>query len=185
MATQSPSLSLLIMPFSQPWWWARSAAPLMAAMSAYARTSLLSGPGGTLHTRGQPSISVNASCLSEFSWMNNGKGQSPCVVAAWEEEPCASSTWNIVALPPGFQYDPPNSTEANPCSCSWATYNLFAACTVCQSSTDFVSWGDWQYNCGEFVSDTTYFPSDKNFTLPSETSIPFWAGTNHVERCHF
>jgi len=25
--------------------------------------------------------------------------------------------WNVVALPPGFQYDPPNSTEAN--ACSW------------------------------------------------------------------
>jgi len=111
--------------------------------------------------------------------MNNGKGQSPCVVAAWEQEACASTPWTIIALTAyDNRYVPPNTTTANACTCSWASYNLIAACTVCQNSDDFLPWGEWQMSCGTYVSNTTYFPSDKDITLPSETAIPYWAGTD-------
>jgi len=159
--------------------WLRSGTLLMVAISTYVRASLVSNHASSLLTRSQPSVIVNATCFSEYSWMNNGKGQSPCVVAAWEQEPCASTPWTINALTSyDSRYLPPNTTTATACTCSWAAYNLLSACTVCQNSDDFLPWGEWHKSCGSYVSNTTYFPSDQDITLPSETAIPYWAGTN-------
>lgn len=156
--------------------WLRSAVLLIVLA-----TSGIYDTGNLLLSRGQASVNVTAECLSQFSWMNNGMNQSPCVVAAWEQEACGSNTWNIPALGSKLKYDPPNATTKNPCTCSWATYNLISACTVCQNSDNFVSWGTWLDNCdASYVSNTTYFPYDKDDRLPNETAIPFWAATNPI-----
>lgn len=64
------------------------------------------------------------------------------------------------------------------CTCSWASYNLFSACMFCASSSpSLVSWDEWTANCpANLTSTTTYFPS--GVTLPSNTSIPCYAGYN-------
>jgi hypothetical protein len=115
---------------------ARSSATLIVALSTvYVQASLFPDAGRTLIARGQPSVMIDANCSSAFSWMDNGKGQSPCTVAGWEQEACASTSesgtfshykdrtehdiylaWLIPALGPGNQYDAPNATTANPCT---------------------------------------------------------------------
>jgi len=89
-------------------------------------------------------------------------------------------------------------------STRYATYVTQCILRSPFSTFGFISWGTWQYSCGTFISDTTwvlivnytkpvltlvsptnsYFPSDKNFTLPSQTAIPFWAATNRIS-LHF
>lgn len=66
------------------------------------------------------------------------------------------------------------------CTCSWASYNLFSACMLCASSSPtLVSWDEWTANCPtNLTSTTTYFPSNAGVTLPSNTSIPCYAGSN-------
>lgn len=64
---------------------------VIAAITAHVRAMALSvGSVNNLVARG--SVQVQAVCESDYSWMENTKGQSPCVVAAWVEEACASSS---------------------------------------------------------------------------------------------
>lgn len=47
------------------------------------------------------------------------------------------------------------------------------------SSPTLVSWDEWTANCPtNITSTTTYFPSNAGVTLPSNTSIPCYAGSN-------
>ncbi|OJA13165.1 hypothetical protein AZE42_06218 [Rhizopogon vesiculosus] len=61
---------------------------------------------------------------------------------------------------------------------SWAGYNLLSACMLCASSSpSLVSWSEWTANCpANLTSTSTYFPSYAGVTLPSNTSIPCYAG---------
>lgn len=73
----------------------------------------------------------------------------------------------------------PAGSNVTPCTCCWASYNLFSACISCSpNSPSFVSWNTWTENCGNMTSTTTYFPWDSGFRIPSNTTIPYYASTN-------
>jgi len=123
-------------------------------------------------------ITSNAVCNSTFLWMFNSLNQSPCVVAGYLMATCGNGNYTVGALPNGDRYDQPGNGKNLPlttCSCSWAVYNLFSACTICQAGEP-MSWDTYDQDCTGFLSDTTFFPA--NETFPSTTSIPFWAGIN-------
>ncbi|KAG5220610.1 hypothetical protein IMY05_C4556000300 [Salix suchowensis] len=85
---------------------------------------------------------TDAVCDTSYVWASNSKQQTPCIVAAYVNGACgtipASSAYKFLAykvtkLIDGNRYNAPNATNANPCSCSWASYNLLSACTACQT----------------------------------------------------
>ncbi|KAF7971440.1 hypothetical protein HWV62_21212 [Athelia sp. TMB] len=105
-------------------------------------------------------VNATAFCDSSFSWMTNGKGQSPCTVAAWVQAACSDSgQWNVPPISGSQMYPAPSPSGTLPAN----------ACTC---------WGTWQMNCAQLISGTTYFPSEKGITFPSETAIPYWAAQN-------
>lgn len=69
---------------------------LILAISTPARASLIPRTNGDLISRATQPV-VNANCGSQFSWMNNAKAQSPCVVAAWVEESCSSTSMFVLS----------------------------------------------------------------------------------------
>ncbi|KAJ7636365.1 hypothetical protein FB45DRAFT_906459 [Roridomyces roridus] len=119
---------------------------------------------------------TQALCGADFNWMTNSQNLSPCYLSAAVWGSCFTGNWNVPALTSGQQYDNPNATTANVCSCSWAAYNLLSACTACQGITGSVqNWAAYMGDCGGFLTDA-YFPA--NVTLPSGTAIPYWATIN-------
>ncbi|KAF7971439.1 hypothetical protein HWV62_21210 [Athelia sp. TMB] len=106
-------------------------------------------------------VNVTAVCDPSFSWMNNGKGQSPCVVAAWVQAACSNGgQWNVPPISGALQYPPPSTSGdflANACTC------------VLRQDV--------------YLTIPRYFPSDKGFTLPNETAIPYWAAQNQLTHC--
>ncbi|GLB36752.1 hypothetical protein LshimejAT787_0310390 [Lyophyllum shimeji] len=124
----------------------------------------------------------SAVCTSDFSWTDNAKGVSPCSLAAVVLGTCAGNSWNVQPLPDGkTHYTAPNvsSNTVNPCSCSWAAYNLISACTLCQGfEQSIMPWPAWIEECGDKVS-TEYFPH--RYTLPVDTAIPAYAGNNPAQ----
>jgi hypothetical protein len=133
---------------------------------------------GSVLERREENATTSVVCGSQYSWMNNKDGESPCLVAAILSGACATGTWNIPALGPDQQYSVPNATlgTLNYCSCSWAVYNLLAGCTACQGSASIENWSPYSQPCGSFETDT-YFPTDK-VIVPNDTFLPYWAATN-------
>ncbi|KIY62894.1 hypothetical protein CYLTODRAFT_494333, partial [Cylindrobasidium torrendii FP15055 ss-10] len=123
---------------------------------------------------------TNVQCKSEYGWMNNEAGQSPCLVWAHVMTSCGTADFDVLAVSPNSHYDPPGKGKNEPsaCSCSWAGYNLMGACTVCQGVGGGIdAWGPWKKECSKSdLSDTTYFPYDKDYTV--DVKIPYWAGAN-------
>uniref|UniRef100_A0A8H7Y976 Mid2 domain-containing protein n=1 Tax=Psilocybe cubensis TaxID=181762 RepID=A0A8H7Y976_PSICU len=159
-----------------------------------ASTTFAHGESSLQRRAGQTS----AVCTSDFSWMNNEHSASPCQVVAQLNAICNGGNWVIPAINATTHYDnpsnDPNNDTASFCTCSWASYNLISACTVCQNA-DFqfkisldrlfliVLWET--FNDVRFQSPVRnllfglrgsdrYFPS--NITLPTDLTIPFWAG---------
>ncbi|KAK0475140.1 hypothetical protein IW261DRAFT_1647171 [Armillaria novae-zelandiae] len=124
-------------------------------------------------------LQTNATCTADFTWADNAEELSPCYVLAYVMTPClGTNTYNVLPLSNGTHYDRPgnNVVSVTPCSCSWAAYNLFSACTMCQSTSYSIwSWAAYKANCGNDSSTTTFFPYDENYTLPTTASIPYWA----------
>ncbi|OAX34854.1 hypothetical protein K503DRAFT_774100 [Rhizopogon vinicolor AM-OR11-026] len=81
-------------------------------------------------------ISSSASCTTDnvYEWMNDAQGYSPCLTVAYVEAPCAGNSYIQPSLMVNYSYSLPNSTTANECYCSWSSYNLMMACTLCQGS---------------------------------------------------
>ncbi|KAG2364336.1 hypothetical protein BDR07DRAFT_1401840 [Suillus spraguei] len=117
---------------------------------------------------------VSISCPS---WTENAKNQTPCEAAQEVAKGC-SYTCATIYPPTSEQAFIPGGLNVTACTCSWASYNLFSACMFCASSSpSLVSWDEWTANCpANLSSTTTYFPSSA--TLPSNTSIPCYAGYN-------
>ncbi|KAH8822134.1 hypothetical protein DL96DRAFT_1620297 [Flagelloscypha sp. PMI_526] len=123
------------------------------------------------------SVQTDAVCQSAFTWMDNSHSFSPCYVAAQVMATCGTGDWTIHALPQGKQYEAPNSTTANLCSCSWAAYNLLSACTACQGlDASILTWAGYSAPACSGKTANEYFPS--NITLSSDTSIPYWAAVD-------
>lgn len=113
---------------------------------------------------------TDAVCLSQFNWMDNSKGQSPCFVAAYLESVCNNGQYTVPALLPDESYVGPDADQATPCDCSAVTYSLIAACAICQNSSNtYIAWSLWSFNCT--TAYTTGFPQN----IPSGTAVPNWA----------
>ncbi|KAI0777159.1 hypothetical protein BC629DRAFT_635973 [Irpex lacteus] len=125
------------------------------------------------HTSAQ---TTTATCGSQYSWMNNDKGQSPCLVAAYLNGQCLSVPAASSVLPleqiPGVTdyYAPPSTGLLSPtdCNCNTVLYSLLAACGACQGQ-GFTTWKLWEANCPTVF--VTKFPDD----IPSAVSVPQWA----------
>ncbi|KIJ14834.1 hypothetical protein PAXINDRAFT_180864 [Paxillus involutus ATCC 200175] len=114
-----------------------------------------------------------ATNCSSWSWIQNQEGLSPCQTAQLVGQVCNSQ---YTVSTSNFQETQfiPNTTTANACTCSWASYNLVSACTVCLVQEQLASWKTWTTSCGSYVSTTTYLPS----VLPASEGIPYFAGTD-------
>ncbi|KAG2101810.1 uncharacterized protein F5147DRAFT_295966 [Suillus discolor] len=124
-------------------------------------------------------IGSSATCMSEYSWMDNSQGYSPCTTVAYVEAPCYENNYDQPILLNDTFYNLPNSSNANACYCSWSSYNLMMACTLCQGvSTSSVSeWPAWAAGCPTNQNWTQeYYPS--GYVLTGDVSIPYWATTN-------
>ncbi|SJL03202.1 uncharacterized protein ARMOST_06549 [Armillaria ostoyae] len=136
---------------------------------------LLVSSSAALVPRGPQS---NATCTPDFNWADNAAELSPCYVLAYVMSSCLTDTYNVFPLSNDTHYDRPGdgAISATPCSCSWAAYNLFGACTACQTGSHATwGWAAYKANCGDNLTTTTFFPYDKDYTLPTAASIPYWA----------
>jgi hypothetical protein len=111
----------------------------------------------------------DVTCLPVFSWMNNARGQNPCLVAAYLQGACTGGGFSVNQLPVGTYYGGPNLDEVNGCQCSTVTYSMVSACGVCQNRS-IEAWSMWNTNCTVNTSIDIY-PE----TIPSGTSVPAWA----------
>jgi len=112
--------------------------------------------------------STAATCLTAFSWMDNSRGQNPCLVAAYAQGACTGGQFTVDPLAPDHHYTGPYVSEANSCQCSTVVYSLISACAVCQNRT-IETWSAWDTNCTQLY--LLQFPEQ----IPSGTSIPAWA----------
>ncbi|KIM66885.1 hypothetical protein SCLCIDRAFT_1147853, partial [Scleroderma citrinum Foug A] len=87
---------------------------------------------------------------------DNSKGQNPCLVAAYVCSMCSNSLATVDPLQPNHYFPGPTIDGANPCTCSSITYNLFAACTLCQNNTYLGTWGYWSTNCSTAYPGVPY-----------------------------
>ncbi|KAG0703451.1 hypothetical protein DFH29DRAFT_998450 [Suillus ampliporus] len=112
------------------------------------------------------------------SWSMNNEGQSPCEVVLEVDNSCGY-TYGAISSSSSEESSIPAGSNVTPCTCCWASYNLFSACMFCSSnSPSLVSWNTWTENCGNKTSTTTYFPWDSGFRIPSNTTIPYFASIN-------
>ncbi|KAH0838822.1 hypothetical protein J3R83DRAFT_7226, partial [Lanmaoa asiatica] len=129
----------------------------------------------------------NATCQSDYGWMNSTEQRSPCLTVAYVIAACVGDSWTQPALPSGYSYNSPSGTTATPCYCSWSCYNLMMACTLCQSptftsdtTTTYVNiltivctaWPSFSQNCPSNYKDQV-FP--QGYVLADNASIPYWA----------
>ncbi|OAX33199.1 hypothetical protein K503DRAFT_541162 [Rhizopogon vinicolor AM-OR11-026] len=127
-------------------------------------------------------ISSDATCTTDNShaWMDDAQGNSPCLTVAYVEAACIGNSYIQPALNVGYAYSLPNSTTESPCYCSWSSYNLMMACTLCQApnfNSSLWTWPVWSSGCTANSSWTAeYFPS--GYVLSEGMSIPSWAAFN-------
>ncbi|TDL21522.1 hypothetical protein BD410DRAFT_294557 [Rickenella mellea] len=117
---------------------------------------------------GAQAQTTNATCLSTFDFLNNSKGQSPCLVAAYVAGACNGGQYDVSALDVGEHYIGPSTSLVNNCQCSSIFYSLMSACGVCQNRT-IITWTSWHANCKNIY--LTVYPEN----IPSGTAIPAWA----------
>ncbi|CAL1708162.1 unnamed protein product [Somion occarium] len=115
---------------------------------------------------------TNATCLSQFGWMTNSRGQSPCVVEAYVEGAChPDGEWTTPALQnTSFGYLGPTVQTANPCSCSSVAFSLLSACAYCQGGK-LNTWTSYTTNCDPTEISNGGYHHD----ISSGTAIPAWA----------
>ncbi|OCH92213.1 hypothetical protein OBBRIDRAFT_791448 [Obba rivulosa] len=116
--------------------------------------------------------STNATCMSEFSWLDNSLGQSSCLVAAYAMGACGSGdTWNVPALNQiEGRYTGPTGSQANACTCNSVSYSLMSACNFCQNFQTLV-WMTWTKNCSASDAANGAYPH----AIPSGVAFPAWA----------
>ncbi|KAG1741801.1 uncharacterized protein EDB91DRAFT_315538 [Suillus paluster] len=126
-------------------------------------------------------VTSAATCVDGYLWMNDAQGYSPCLTVAYVGGACIGNVYNQLPLTVGNSYTLPNSSNADACYCSWSSYNLLMACTLCQGpnfTNSVWTWARWASGCTTNSSWTQeYFPSG-GYELAGNASIPYWATTN-------
>ncbi|PIL23296.1 hypothetical protein GSI_14606 [Ganoderma sinense ZZ0214-1] len=126
---------------------------------------------------------TNATCSTEYDWMTNSLGQSPCVVTshlfASCGDGCAVSIDNCTipaALSPGANYTNPDNTgfgfdlEYGVCTCTTVWYSTLSACAACQGRGLAIDpWIVYSAQC-----DPLYIQKFPN-PIPNGTAVPGWA----------
>jgi len=125
--------------------------------------------------RVQAQIVSNITCPAVYAWMDNAKGQSPCLVSGYLSGVCNGGQWNVSPIGPSVPYDVPTGNWANVCRCNTILFDLISACAICQGAPTG-TWSDWIQNCSPNVTNLNEFPLE----VPSETSIPDWAYWNPI-----
>ncbi|KIK46142.1 hypothetical protein CY34DRAFT_458943 [Suillus luteus UH-Slu-Lm8-n1] len=155
---------------------------MVTSLGFYLAVSVISSVSTTMAVHSQPisrTVSSPALCLDGYSWMNDSKGYSPCLTVAYVEGACSGNNYVQPILNSGYSYSLPNSSTANACYCSWSSYNLMMACTLCQGTNNSAvwEWPQWSSGCTTNLSWTQeYFPS--GLVLAGDASIPYWATTD-------
>ncbi|KAI0807109.1 hypothetical protein C8Q74DRAFT_35389 [Fomes fomentarius] len=119
--------------------------------------------------------STSATCLAEFDWMKNSKGQTPCLISAWLNVPCQPQGLNIIGpLQDGTYYTGPREgSDLLQCQCNTVLYSTTAACAWCQGHTDNLgisNWTQFSVNC-----QSTMIGSYPQSLILLDTAIPAWA----------
>ncbi|KAF9449323.1 hypothetical protein P691DRAFT_812700 [Macrolepiota fuliginosa MF-IS2] len=113
----------------------------------------------------------------DWLWMDNRQQKSPCLTAAYLQGTCIGKDFSLAPLASNQKYDPPSVALANPCYCSWAVYNLYSACALCQGAQNGISsWASWNNSCAGNSSSTVPYPP--NFPIADNTTFPNWAAVN-------
>ncbi|KAF8437957.1 hypothetical protein L210DRAFT_3545064 [Boletus edulis BED1] len=111
--------------------------------------------------------SSDATCLPPYGWMDNSKGQSPCLVAAYLMSVCDGSGFVVQSIPPTDYYSGTYASGQRACACSTVTYSAFSACAICQNAME-INWSQWSVNCSSTYLGS-YAPS-----ISSGTAVPQW-----------
>lgn len=110
---------------------------------------------------------TDVTCTS-LQWTFNSLGQSPCLIAAYLEQPCLSSgEANVPTIAPDQPYSP--SSTPTSCDCSTVTYSLLSACASCQGGP-VGNWSTFSQKCSQQASDRQY-----PLSIPPNTAVPAWA----------
>ncbi|KAF7338141.1 hypothetical protein MVEN_02038900 [Mycena venus] len=113
---------------------------------------------------------TNATCDVAHNWAFNSQKQSPCEVASALLAVCTGS-YEVVALPVNFHYNPPSMQDANPCQCNTVVYSLLSECGLCQDRT-ITMWSLWETNCASVSVGSFPMP------IPAGLHVPGWAYLN-------
>ncbi|KAI6118853.1 hypothetical protein EV401DRAFT_1965650 [Pisolithus croceorrhizus] len=97
---------------------------------------------------------TTVACPSQYNWMENSKGQNPCLVAAYVQGVCSGGLLMRCNLTPTTLV--PTPTRQMPCECNTVTYSLIIT---------YIAWSSWSYNCS----------TDTQRTFPPGTAVPHWA----------
>ncbi|KAH7929700.1 hypothetical protein BV22DRAFT_1002169 [Leucogyrophana mollusca] len=122
---------------------------------------------------------TNVTCLPKYNWMDNSRGQNPCLVAAYLQGTCNGGDFSVNSIPPDSEYVGPTVKLANPCQCSTITYSMISACSLCQNNTNEI-WSTWSFNCSTIYTNCS-FPYD----IPTGTAVPKWAYLNVLPSDYF
>ncbi|KAI0723520.1 hypothetical protein C8Q76DRAFT_398599 [Earliella scabrosa] len=116
---------------------------------------------------------TDAECTSEFAWMSNSRGQSPCLVVAYLYVPCDGPTDAFtprLTSSDSYYLGPRSQTE---CGCNTVMYSMLEACARCQYPLDVslnqITWSQYAENCTS--TSISSYPNP----IPSGTAIPAWA----------
>ncbi|KIL68696.1 hypothetical protein M378DRAFT_8165 [Amanita muscaria Koide BX008] len=110
-----------------------------------------------------------ANCTdTQYNWMFNSVGLSPCHVAEQLVEPCSPQGIIIPSLPAGDEYFGPLTSQNNTCICTSIYYSLLSACGACQAGS-WVSWQRFTTNCTSVW--LTVYPNP----IPASVKVPHWA----------
>ncbi|KAF7785194.1 hypothetical protein Agabi119p4_1359 [Agaricus bisporus var. burnettii] len=141
--------------------------------------AMIGGGLGRLETRDFTAPACEPPAM--WTWMDNSRSMNPCKTVAYLQGACQGLTYEVEPLEIGHHYDPPLTSAANntadACYCSWATYNLLSACTLCQGSQNGVlPWARWNsVDCAKYTSTTVPWPPEFNTTIPDDVTFPNWA----------
>ncbi|KAI0717149.1 hypothetical protein C8Q76DRAFT_726742 [Earliella scabrosa] len=136
-------------------------------------STMLTSSGPSLRSRQAAST---VTCLSEFDWMNNSKGQNPCLVASWAVVPCFPNGYIVPPLTSqADRYGGPTpGSKLWECRCNTVHYSLIAACATCQgypSPDGVANFTQYAITCPPTILKGAVYPKD----IPPETAIPAWA----------